>query len=116
MNGTGNVLPPPLDRTTTRCPHALVHLVRLTRQPNLVNLERRETVRRDFKVDLKCTRRSWNFRPEKEMVRLHQATTAAEAYLEVQEPRSTQLPDECIFGMSQRSVSIEDQACARMVR
>ena len=59
-----DILPPPLDGTTTHCPHSLVHLVSLAREPNLVNLERREAVRWNLKVDLECTRRTGNLGPK----------------------------------------------------
>ena len=99
------MLPPPFDGTTTHCPHALVHLVCLTRKPNLVNLERRETARRNLKVDLKCMCRTRNLRPGKETINtFFKRGLRKKPYLEVQEPRSTQLPDECMFGMSQRSI------------
>ena len=105
MNRIRDVLPPPFDGTTTHCPHALVHLVCLTRKPNLVNLERRETVRRNLKVDLKCMCRTRNLRPGKETINtFFKRGLRKKPYLEVQEPRSTQLPDECMFGMSQRSI------------
>ena len=111
------MLPPPLDRTTTHHPHALVHLVRLARKSNLVDLERRETVRRDLKVYLKRTRRSRHFCPD-ERNRDGQHTRRARrnsTHLEVQEPRSTQLPDECMFGMSQRSISTPNvRTCAQI--
>lgn len=57
------MLPPPFNGATAHCPHALVHFVCLARKPNLVNFERRETVRRNLKVDLKSMCRTWDFRP-----------------------------------------------------
>jgi hypothetical protein len=101
------MLPSPFDGAATLHPYTLVHLVRLTREPHLVNLERRKAIRRNLEVDLECMRRSRNFRSGKEGkggMSYFLVKRADGTHLDVHEPRSAQLPDECIFGISHRSI------------